>query len=122
MILYILLITISSILILPFIYMISIALASDATSTKMTFTLFPKEWHFSNFLRVYSDPRLFTWMKNSALITAAAIAGQIFSSSLVAYGFARLRAPGKNFLFMVLHSKMITHTLIVLIYGKEVYL
>jgi len=104
--LYLLLITISSILILPFIYMISIALASDATSTKMTFTLFPREWQFSNFLRVYSDPRLFTWLKNSAVITAAAIVGQIFSSSLVAYGFARLRAPGKNVLFMVLLSTM----------------
>lgn len=112
---YALLLTISAVLILPFIYMISIALASDATSTKMTFTLFPREWNFSNFLRVYRDPRLITWFRNSLIISLSAIAGQILSSSLVAYGFARLRAPGKKMLFLILLSTMMIPSQITMI-------
>ena len=43
---YILLILIGIMFISPFIFMISISLASDATNLKGAFTLIPKEFHF----------------------------------------------------------------------------
>ncbi|OUM97538.1 MAG: ABC transporter permease [Thermobacillus sp. ZCTH02-B1] len=90
----------------PFLYMISIALSSDATTVKAAFTLFPREFRFENFVRVFTDYRMGTYLKNSIIITAFTVFGSVLSASFVAYGFARIRAKGSGFLFIVLLSTM----------------
>jgi multiple sugar transport system permease protein len=102
-----LLIALGALLAAPFVYMISMALASDATSAKMTFTFLPQEFQFDNFVRVFTS-RLnfgrFVW--NSMILVFFAVIGQVLVSSLVAYAFARLRAPGKEVLFVILLATM----------------
>ena len=91
----------------PFMYVISIALASDETTIKATFTFIPGEFHWENFGRVFETGLDFTrFFMNSIILVVCAIIGQITASSMVAYGFARLRAPGKNALFIILLSTM----------------
>jgi multiple sugar transport system permease protein len=46
------------------------------------------------------------FLLNSLIIAAGAVAGQVLSSGLVGYAFARLRAPGKNALFMIVIATM----------------
>lgn len=48
----------------------------------------------------------FTFFKNSIILVVLNIIGQVISCTVVAYGFARLRAPGKDFLFIVLLATM----------------
>ncbi len=43
---------------------------------------------------------------NTLLISAGAIVGHLLSCTIVAYGFARLRAPGKGFFFALLLSTL----------------
>ena len=43
---------------------------------------------------------------NTLFIAIMVIAGHVLSCTVVAYAFARLRAPGKNFLFLVLLATM----------------
>lgn len=95
-------------LLAPFLYMISISLATPATNAKMTFSLIPRDLHWQNYVKVFteSDINLGRFVFNSMIISSFAILGQIFSSSLIAYGFARLRARGKKVLFMVVLSTM----------------
>lgn len=93
-------------LVLPFIFMISISLASPATTTKLSFTIFPSEFEFSNYLKVFTEESVGRWILNSVLIVTFCILGQVFVSSFVAFGFARLNAPGKSIIFMVLLSTM----------------
>ena len=90
----------------PFIYMVSIALASDATTTKASFTLLPREFEWENFVRVFTHKNMGTYLYNSVVITALVIVGTVASSSLVAYGFARLNGFGNRFWFLVLLSTM----------------
>src|SRR5204862_4603398 len=40
-------------------------------------------------------------IKNSIIVTLLPVIGDTLSAALVAYGFARLRAPGSTFLFFV---------------------
>jgi ABC-type glycerol-3-phosphate transport system permease component len=47
-----------------------------------------------------------TFFKNSFLLVALNTIGHLISCVVVAYAFARLRAPGKGFLFLVLLSTM----------------
>ncbi|WP_110930165.1 carbohydrate ABC transporter permease [Paenibacillus bouchesdurhonensis] len=90
----------------PFLYMISIALASDATTVQSAFTFLPREWIWENFVKVFTNNNLGLYLKNSLIITSWAIVGSVFSASFVAYGFARLKAPGSGVLFVVLLSTM----------------
>ncbi len=103
---HVILLAIGALLAVPFVYMISISLAGDRTNAQFAFTLFPREFEWRNYLELFSDPRIPRFLLNSVIITSFSIFGQVFVSSLVAYGFARLRAPGKNILFLLLLSTL----------------
>lgn len=113
---YAVLTVVSAVLLAPFVFMISIALSSDQTAREMTFTFLPTEWHVENFYRAFSsDLPIGRFLLNSVVIVVFACLGMVFSSALVAYGFARLRAPGKSFLFLVLLSTMMIPAEVLLI-------
>jgi len=104
---YVILVVLGAILAAPFMFIISIALTSDETTTKAAFTFLPQEWHVENFARVFTTKiDLGHFFVNSVVLVVFSMIGQVFSSGLVAYGFARLRAPGKNILFIILLSTM----------------
>ena len=46
------------------------------------------------------------YMRNTLLYALLAVIGEVLSCSLVAFGFARLRAPGKNVLFVLVLATM----------------
>lgn len=62
-----------------------------------------------------------TFFRNSALIVLLNIIGHYFSVVLVAYAFARLRAPGKNVLFIILLSTMMLPFPVLLIPTYEIF-
>lgn len=104
---YAVLTVVSAVLLSPLVFMVSMALSSDQTSREMTFTFFPSEFHVENFITAFtSGLPIGQFLINSVVIVVFACVGMVFSSALVAYGFASLRAPGKSFLFMVLLSTM----------------
>jgi len=96
-------------LLLPFLWMLSTAL-----KTPKQIFLFPPKWipdpiRWQNFVEGWTKYLPFTlFLRNSLIITVNNIIGNLVSCSLAAYGFARLRARGKNILFlMVLGTMMI---------------
>lgn len=108
-IIYLVLIFFSVILVSPFIYMISMALASPESNIKQTFTVIPKEFYWSNFVNLFNgnaDKPVGHWLMNSLFVIVLSIIGQIFSSTIVAYGFAKMRYKNKNKLFFLLLSTM----------------
>lgn len=72
---------------------------------------FPPRW-LPNPFRWQNYPEALTYIPfgrytlNTLVIAALAITGNLLSCTLVAYGFARLRAPGKNFLFILMLATM----------------
>lgn len=107
MFVYIVLVLIGLVVVTPFLQMISISLVSDETNVKGAFTVMPKEFEWWNYLRVFTgklDMGRYVW--NSIKFCFWCIIGQVFASSFVAYGFARLRARAKNIIFMVLLATM----------------
>jgi len=108
---YLVLIFFAVLLVAPFMYMISMALASPQTNITGQFTLIPREFHWENFTTLFSDmfsgnAPIGNWLINSLVYAGLSIVGQIFSSSLVAYGFARMRYKHKNKIFMVVLATM----------------
>jgi multiple sugar transport system permease protein len=75
------------------------------------FTYPPDLWFtsltFANFREALFELMPFSlYLRNTAVISCLVIMGDLLSCSLVAYGFARYRFPGRDFLFMVLLSTM----------------
>ena len=112
---YVILIFFGFILFAPFLYMISIALASKQTNALQTFTLIPREFNLSNFQELFSN--LFSgnrpmgkWFLNTMFVVLMSIIGQLFSTSFVAYGFARMRYKHKNAFFLILLGTMMLPT------------
>lgn len=68
---------------------------------------FPWPLHFENYAEVTNVVPVWRYIGNSLVICLAVIIGTVFSCSLAAYGFARLRFRGRDTLFMLLISPMI---------------
>lgn len=104
--LYAVLLSLCAVIILPLGWMITVALKPDHTPV-FTFPpqWFPTEfWHWENFGRALlrPDQPFLRYTLNTLVIVGGNIVGTLFSCSLVAYAFARLRFRGREFLFNLL--------------------
>jgi multiple sugar transport system permease protein len=104
--LYVVLLGLCAVILLPLGWMITVALKPDYTPV---FTYPPQwfpthYWHWENFSRALLAPArpFLRYTFNTLIIVGGNIAGTLFSCSLVAYAFARLRFRGRDFLFNVL--------------------
>lgn len=89
---------------IPFIWMISTSLKSLGEALGSSF--FPSELHFENYIEAWRRAQFTEYFVNSILITLITLAGQITFSILAAYAFARIKFPGRDFIFSVLLSTM----------------
>ncbi len=101
---YTLLIALSLIFTFPFFWMLSSSL-----KTNDQIFLWPPQWIpdpvvFQNYVNAFTNPYLpfATFFKNTMIIEVGVMIGKLLSCVVVAYGFARLRAPGKNFIVGIL--------------------
>ena len=99
----------------PFVWAISTSLKTPAQ-----IFVFPPEWipnpvQFSNYPKALNTLPFGTFLVNSTIITFTSLVGDVGASVIVAYGFARLRFVGRNFLFMVLLATMMLPSQVTLI-------
>lgn len=71
-------------------------------------SLIPDPVAWENYVRVWDAAPLFTWLKNSIIVSILAGGAVTISSAFVAFGFATFRFPGRDFLFgLVLATMML---------------
>jgi multiple sugar transport system permease protein len=107
---YALLIAGSLMFMLPLIIMVATSFKSFNEINSYPPTFFPKEWFPNNYpdAWTYQNTDFPRWTANTVLIVAATLPGVVITSSLCAYGFARLKFPGRRVWFMlVLASVML---------------
>lgn len=100
----------SIIILLPIWWMISTSLKPMQEIMQYPPTFFPKDVQWHNYVRAWTSPAAhFTrWLGNTALITVCVVLASILSNTFVAYGFAKIKFPGRSVLFsMVLATMMI---------------
>jgi len=68
--------------------------------------LIPQTVVWENYVEVWNQLPLLAWVANSILIALAAAFFVTVSSSMIAFGFAYFRFPGKKFLFGLLLASM----------------
>ncbi len=77
-----------------------------ASDQAMTASLWPTEWHFENFIKVFQKAPLLEYFGNSLLYSALATVGALLSGIPAAYALAKLRWRGQNLFFMLTVAAM----------------
>lgn len=73
----------------------------------------PAVW--SNYSDAWNSAPFGLYFQNTLIVTFFSVAGAVLSSSLVAYSFARLRWPGRDFLFGVVLATMLLPSIVTMI-------
>jgi len=105
-IIYMLVVGIALVLLVPFAWTITTALKTPQQTLKIPMEWIPNPVMWQNFVTAWTVKPFAIYYRNSLLIAALNIIGQILSCSLVAYGFSRLRFPGRDVLFLVVLGTM----------------
>jgi ABC-type glycerol-3-phosphate transport system permease component len=103
---YLILTALSIFILLPVGWMLSTALKSNAEVFRFPPRWLPREIHWENFREGLTFLPFMRYLANTTFITVASVFGQLISSPLVAYAFARLRARGRNVLFILILATM----------------
>ncbi|MCI0356324.1 MAG: carbohydrate ABC transporter permease, partial [Acidobacteria bacterium] len=91
----------------PFAWVLSLSLKTQAQAFLYPPTLIPDPATLQNYANAIFGPLPFTtFFRNTLIIAILVIVGDLLSCSLIAYGFARFRFPGRDLLFLVLLSTL----------------
>jgi multiple sugar transport system permease protein len=103
---YILLTLGGMIIALPFVWMLSTALKEPAQIFVWPIQWLPDPIMWQNFISALTVRPFGHYALNTALISVLTVLGLVFSSSLVAYSFSRLKWPGRDQLLLVILATM----------------
>jgi multiple sugar transport system permease protein len=99
----------------PMVFMVSTSLKATRQIAKWPPELIPDPVIWRNYTDVFIYAPMHQYFFNTIFIIIPTIFGAAVVSSLAAYAFARLRAPGKNIIFMILISTMMLPAVVTMI-------
>lgn len=99
--------------ILPFLWMGSASLMTyGETATRKLVPAIP-QW--ANYIEAWNEANFSKYFVNSIVITFVTLVGQLFTSILAAYAFARIRFAGREMIFAILLSTMMIPAMVLMI-------
>lgn len=104
--LYLILFVGAIIFLLPLFWMISTSVKPEHLVFVIPIVWIPPELDWANYVDAWKVLPFLTFYKNTLFITIVNIIGLILSSSLVAFGFARIRFWGRDWIFIILLATM----------------
>jgi multiple sugar transport system permease protein len=96
----------SVLILLPVFWMLSTALKTRIEVAQFPPRWFPADPQWQNFPEALTFLPFNLYFRNTAIITAIVLVGDVLMNSIFGYAFARLRAPGKEVLFVLVLSTM----------------
>lgn len=97
----------SIVILSPVWWMISTSLKTPGEIAQYPPSFMPESFQWSNYLKAWQTAPFTRWAINTIFITVCVVIGNVVVNSFVAYGFAKIRFRGKNFLFMLVLSTML---------------
>lgn len=112
---YLLLVPLAAIFIAPLFWLISTSLKTDQQLGVWPPVWLPNPIAWENYVKAWNAAPFALYTRNTLIITGLGLFGQLISASAVAYGFARVRFPGRDFLFIVVLATMMLPSVVTLI-------
>ncbi len=107
LILYIILIGLAAAFVIPFVFLFLGSFKESSELFRIPFQWLPDRFQFENYKEMFTSIPFFKYLKNTLIIVFFNVVGSVISSSFIAYGFARLRWPHRNKVFMIVLVTMI---------------
>lgn len=103
------------VMILPYAWMISTSLKSQANVFTYPPQWIPTEWAWQNYVRAWQAAPFARYFFNSIVVALAVTWGDLITSTLAAFAFARIKFPFRDALFaLYLASLMIPHQMTII--------
>lgn len=100
-IIYAILIIITAVMIIPFLWMLSASIKSDREVFMMNpFVWIPEVPKWDNYVKIWTKIPMLKFVENTVLLTIVVTCLQLLTSSFAAYSFAKLEFKHKNTLFL----------------------
>lgn len=92
----------------PMLWMVLSSLKPATQLAEDPYSLLPREWRWQNYPDAIAAMQLFwVYLRNTLFLCLGTVIGTLFSCSLAAYAFARLRWRGRNVLFAIMIATML---------------
>jgi ABC-type glycerol-3-phosphate transport system permease component len=105
---YLIVTIVAVILVFPFFWMLSTSFKSDLNLSDIPPTILPHPLKWSNWSRTFNQDGIpvFRFLVNSIIVTSIVVIGQVLTSTMVGFAFARLKWYGRDVCFAVLVATM----------------
>ncbi len=103
---YLLLTAVGVIFLIPFIRMATTSLMAQAQILRVPQTWLPSTFLWLNYPNSLGYFPFFVYLRNTMIVCVFNVVATVASCAMVAYGFARIRWPGRNVLFAVVLGTM----------------
>ena len=110
---YTFIIIVAIMIIIPYIQLILNSLKGPKEVEKNIF--FPTEWFFSNYVDVFKETVMLKSFLNTFVYIIPPVIVGTFMSALCAYGFARLKFPGKKIIFTTMMATLVIPNIIIMV-------
>jgi multiple sugar transport system permease protein len=109
-------------MLLPLVWMVSIALKSDSDINQLPPSFFPHEFDWSNFVNGPAEIDFYRLLLNTVIVTALSTFGAVASSMIVGYGISRIEFPGRKFWFVLISGSLFVPPIVGLIPLQHFYI
>jgi multiple sugar transport system permease protein len=99
----------------PMLFMVSTSLKAMRQISRFPPEWIPDPFIWGNYPGVFDYAPMHKYFINTMIIAVPTVVGAVFTSALAAYAFARLRAPGKNALFLLVLSTLMLPSVVTLV-------
>ena len=99
-ILYFILLFFALLWLIPFFFLVMGSFKSTSELFQVPFRWLPKHFDFDNYINMFQQIPFLRYLKNTLIIVFFSVVGALISNSLIAYGFSRLRWPGRDKVFI----------------------
>jgi len=86
----------------PLLWTLLLSLKPNGELLRSTASAFHPPYTLQNYADILGHSAVFGWLLNSAIVSLGVTLGVLTLSSLAGYGFARLRFPGRDVIFVII--------------------
>jgi multiple sugar transport system permease protein len=99
----------------PFFWLLSSSLKAPHEIFRLPPVFIPTTFRWENYYEVLIDQPFLRLVRNTLIVTVPATLGQVITASMAAYGFARMRFPGRDSVFsLVLATIMLPYAVTII--------
>lgn len=98
--LYIVLSVAAALILVPFVWMVLSSLKQNNQVFTVPIQWLPDPVVWQNYVEIWAKSDMVTWIKNTLILSVTVTLLQVVTGSFAAYGFSKVRFPGRDVLFL----------------------